>query len=159
MIQFLRKRSHPRLLFVSILEFYLLLLFSVVILPIRILPPALLEKEGQLADYLQLIPFRTISRTLKDSGVMSIQIIGNILLLLPLPILLGCMGKKSTFSGLLVRCFLVSAGIEILQLCIDIVLKYPSRTFDVDDLILNTFGIVIGIGIFKQIGKIRKPNL
>lgn len=51
---------------------------------------------------------------------------------------------------------MISFGIEFIQLCIDFVLQYPSRRFDVDDIILDVVGILIGMVIYKIISRFRR---
>ena len=47
----------------------------------------------------------------------------------------------------------ISLSTEILQL------PFPSRASDVDDLILNTLGVVVGYGIFAAVKKIRSLHI
>lgn len=76
------------------------------------------------------------------------QIICNILLFVPMPVFIKVSYKK--FSGL--KVILLSVGcsllLEVLQLCIDIVTRYPSHVCDIDDFILNSTGVVIGYLIY-----------
>lgn len=51
----------------------------------------------------------------------------------------------------------VAAAGSFISLCIEILqLPFPSRASDVDDLILNTLGVVIGYGIYSGVKRIRK---
>jgi glycopeptide antibiotics resistance protein len=138
-------------------EVYILLLISTTILPVRIINPSLIEQESRLMDYVQLFPFRTIKEVLLYEGIGSIQIIGNIILFIPLPILIAYTSKKHNTFSVFIKSFFAPMGIEIIQFCMDILLKYPSRKFDVDDIILNTTGILIGLFIFKVIFYFKNP--
>ena len=50
-----------------------------------------------------------------------------------------------------------AAAGAFISLCTEILqLPFPSRASDVDDLILNTLGVVVGYGIFAAVKWIRK---
>ena len=73
------------------------------------------------------------------------QIFGNILLLAPVPVFLGLIrpdmnGKKLFFTGLL-----SSVSIEALQLLENMAARYPNRVVDIDDVFLNTAGVLLGV--------------
>jgi glycopeptide antibiotics resistance protein len=78
-----------------------------------------------------------------------INFIGNIILFIPLGFLFPyAFDKKiSILKILLVGC-IVSFGIEITQY-----LVLSSRRADIDDIILNVFGVLIGFLIYKWIEK------
>lgn len=155
-IRLVKKNNSLRFFYVGIIELYVLLLISVTILPINIIDSSLMKAKSGLVNCFQLIPFRTITKIFRYDGFLSIQLIGNIVLLLPLPILIGFVVKNKSFAVLFIKCTMFSLGIEIAQVCIDLVLQYPSRRFDVDDIILNIIGILIGIVIFKTISCFEK---
>ena len=123
-----------------------MLLISVTIFPIRIIPSEMRTGKNSILDFCQLIPFKDIIDIVKNSGIINIQLIGNIILLMPMPVL----------KVLFFKSILFSFGIEIIQLIIDILLSYPSRIFDVDDIILNGIGILIGMIIFKILKEQQK---
>lgn len=75
---------------------------------------------------------------------------------MPMPVLIGYLSKKVNYKVLFFKSILFSFGIEIIQLIIDILLSYPSRIFDVDDIILNGIGILIGMIIFKILKEQQK---
>ena len=74
-----------------------------------------------------------------------VQVLGNIAMLFPLPIFLGCFknGNYKLLSAIKTT-FFVSLSIEITQLLIDILARVPTKVADVDDLILNVFGGILG---------------
>ena len=155
-VRAVRKTSKLKLFYVGIIELYVLLLFSVTILPIQIVDSVMLEEKIAFVNYFQLIPFYSIRALFKNHDFLSIQLVGNVILLMPLPILLGYINKKNSFMMLFAKCTAISLGIEIVQLCIDLVLQYPSRVFDVDDIILNAVGILLGILVFYLIFRFKK---
>lgn len=151
------KRGHRiRLCYIGIIELYIMLLISVTIFPIRIIPSEMRTGKNSILDFCQLIPFKDIIDIVKNSGIINIQLIGNIILLMPMPVLIGYLSKKVNYKVLFFKSILFSFGIEIIQLIIDILLSYPSRIFDVDDIILNGIGILIGMIIFKILKEQKK---
>ncbi|UYJ40660.1 MAG: VanZ family protein [Lachnospiraceae bacterium] len=151
------KRGHRiRRCYIGIIELYIMLLISVTIFPIRIIPSEMRTGKNSILDFCQLIPFKDIIDIVKNSGIINIQLIGNIILLMPMPVLIGYLSKKVNYKVLFFKSILFSFGIEIIQLIIDILLSYPSRIFDVDDIILNGIGILIGMIIFKILKEQQK---
>ena len=75
-----------------------------------------------------------------------INIIGNTALFIPSGVLLPVLYPKlDSLWKVLAAGKFISIGIEILQL------PFPSRVTDVDDLILNMLGLVIGYGIYALV--------
>lgn len=136
-----------RIAIVYSLILYLLCSYFMVLLP---LPK---EDIPRLVTTTQLIPFQFI-RVLSKIHFSSIidfvknpyvyQSFFNILLTLPLGVYLRYYFKKSWYHAILYG-FLISLSFELLQLTgILGIYQYPYRIFDVDDLILNTLGALIG---------------
>jgi len=109
----------------------------------------------QLRLRLNLVPFRTLHLQLKLLTEFDhprlirhslINLLGNVVLFIPLGIFLPKLWKKlQTLRNVL----LVTAGI-ILAVEITQVLTLLGRC-DIDDLILNLIGAAIGYGIYKRI--------
>ena len=74
-----------------------------------------------------------------------INIVGNIVLFIPIGILIPILWKIKDRYVILIG-FLISLSIEITQLFLD-------RVTDVDDLILNTLGVIIGVLVYKCVKK------
>ena len=98
--------------------------------------------------FLNLVPFRWIfeTYTMGFSRMMS-QVISNMLMFVPLGFLLPVVFKnfRSVFKTTILG-FLFSFSIEVIQ-------YFIGRSADIDDLILNTLGGIIGYGIFILFNK------
>ncbi|GKX67013.1 VanZ family protein [Inconstantimicrobium mannanitabidum] len=82
-----------------------------------------------------------------------INIVGNLVLLMPLSILVPMLFKKfRSMKKTIILCFLVSVSIEFLQFLS--MFCGNRRSVDIDDVILNTLGAVLGFFIFKYLQKI-----
>ena len=101
-------------------------------------------------SFINLVPFKIIIRDIKslingDYLIFLINIVGNILLFIPIGILVPMLWKIKDRYVILIG-FLISLSIEITQL-------YLGRVTDVDDLILNTSGVIIGLLVYKYVNK------
>ena len=101
---------------------------------------------------LNLIPFKIIYDTiteLKKGNInyLIISLSGNIIIFIPIgffiKLLWKCNDVKTVFYG-----FFTSLFIEITQIFI-------GRGTDIDDLILNTFGVFLGVILYKILKKLR----
>jgi len=94
-------------------------------------------------DHVNFKVFDTINRY----SIFSRQTIGNAIMLLPLGIFIPLLNKRlrtfPSFFIVLLISFLVSVGIEVLQLATNY------RSTDIDDVILNTAGACVGFMIYQ----------
>ncbi len=93
-----------------------------------------------------IIPFHEISSTIHDvSNHGLFNLIGNIVIFMPLGIFLGLMARSNHISylGVFLRSFSFSLCLESAQLLLAI------GSFDVDDLLLNAGGGVLGFIGFR----------
>ena len=82
-----------------------------------------------------------------------LNLFGNTAMFIPLGII-----WPSVFKKLDTRTKVIAAGVGF-SLCIEILqLPFFSRVTDVDDLILNSLGYLIGYGIYLIAKKVRKPS-
>lgn len=99
-------------------------------------------------DHVNFTAFKTIS----IYKIADKQIAGNFIMLLPfgiyLPLLFKRLRKPTGFLAVLIISFLVSVGIELLQLATHF------RSTDVDDVILNTSGACAGFIIYLLVKSI-----
>ena len=104
---------------------------------------------------INLIPFKSMTEMIANAvspGVPLRNIVLNILLFVPFGFLFGARGTvrrhlvlKGTLAGLL-----LSGGVETVQ-------YFLGRTTDVDDVILNTFGALVGCGAWKMVDMKKAP--
>jgi glycopeptide antibiotics resistance protein len=108
-----------------------------------------------LSAHINLVPLRTIGE-IAQPGVAAKaigQVVGNILLFVPLGVLLPLtVARFRTFRSVLVAGLLISAGIEVMQLAL-LLARLMNRSADIDDVILNTIGAVLGYSIWALLSK------
>lgn len=93
---------------------------------------------------LHLTPFMTIRQQMATLSTIEsvVQLLGNTLLFIPWGFFLPLLWKRYRhFFRMAGMCLLLTCGIEFIQLFID-------RTVDVDDLILNFAGSMVGAGLW-----------
>ena len=94
------------------------------------------------------IPFKSfLDFSEVNINIAILNIATNLLMLLPIGIILQLWLKRLSFSLLIV--FLTSLGIEVLQFI------FKKGVLDIDDLILNTFGGLMGILISRYVFSTR----
>lgn len=105
---------------------------------------SIIENEKDGLRNINLIPFRSISPYLRNitEPYAFKNIIVNILVFIPLGFFVSNKNSKNVFKALII-CLGVILSIE----CIQLILKIGF--FDIDDIILNFIGSLIGIGINK----------
>ena len=94
-----------------------------------------------------LIPFKEILRY--DVGTLNFhkQVLGNILLFIPFGYFVSCYCKIKRLGPIVLVTFLSSLIIEVVQ-------HFIGRSFDVDDIILNVVGGVIGFLLYISLNAI-----
>lgn len=123
-------------LFMLLFILYVMCLFEVVTLQ---------DHNYGLSNF---IPFKEIFRYQVGSRLFVRNIIGNLLLFLPYGYFASDYLKSKKVSLICFLTMLVSLTIELVQLNI-------GRTFDIDDIILNTCGGMLGYFLYHLVEKIK----
>jgi len=95
-----------------------------------------------------LVPFREINRSLQSlSDHAMVNLFGNVAIFLPLGFVLAFMWNRVRMAGVkIVSCaFLLSLGLETAQLV------FMIGQFDVDDILLNTLGGLLGFIVYRTV--------
>ena len=112
--------------------------------------PLLFDPERIFPPWVNLMPLVYLFDypSMKDA---LLNLIGNVAMFIPLGIVWPAVFKKlDTHHKVIVAGAGVSLCIELLQL------PFFGRASDIDDLILNTLGYVMGYGIYLAAKKLRK---
>ncbi|WEG18883.1 VanZ family protein [Alkalihalophilus pseudofirmus] len=151
-----KSKNKPKLTFRLLIysfSIYLLYVINYTIFPIPIGPDSKF-----MAEIMELknnfIPFQSI---FTQQGLLSFSTLGNLILLLPLGIYLPLILKRNSFYRTLLYGLCVSLGIELTQLVLSLVLGVTYRTFNIDDLILNTLGVAVGYLVYLIIRPLITP--
>ncbi|MGH4125565.1 MAG: VanZ family protein [Clostridium sp.] len=151
--QFLVKRE----IVFNIFSLYIFCFIGITLFPLFI---SFTGEKGYVG--INIVPvFNTIkdvANVMSDSQIQNFMIkfwikniLGNMLLLLPFGLLLPMLWEKfENIRNTLLISFIFSFSIEILQL-LSYYIGNRGRSFDIDDIILNTFGAWIGYMFYKKI--------
>lgn len=141
----MRKRFIPIILFVA----YAVFLIKVMVfksMPTVHVGQVMLNFSGTESGHpANFVPFKTILPYLlgyKGWIIAGINLAGNILPLIPIGFLLPLISKRMTWKKALLLSFVTALAIEIMQVVLDV------GIFDIDDVILNVLGVMIGFWAF-----------
>ena len=98
-----------------------------------------------------LVPFSEMFRYEIGSTSFYLNVVGNIVIFIPFGYLISTYIKPKRILSILIVSVISSATVEFVQLCI-------GRSFDVDDIILNSLGAIIGFLIYIGL-KNKKKHL
>lgn len=143
-----QKKSFSYLLFFSVFWIYLIGVISVVVFPIHI-PDGDLYSNFRLQINLAPLNFGSCA-----SPILCVRnIYENILLTLPLGFGISFIVRIKS-RNILWLALAVGLAFEILQLVISLVVRSPFRVVDINDVLLNAIGVVLGYGLFLIFGKL-----
>ena len=146
------KNSIKKIIISSLFYFYIISILAVTIFPI---PIQGLKEIGLYGwDNNNFIPFVSILDISFNDNLSVIikikQIIGNIVLFIPMGFFIPFIWKsKNNFRKALSIGILCSFSIELLQYIISLLLGFNYKVTDVDDILLNTLGFIIGFLLYK----------
>jgi glycopeptide antibiotics resistance protein len=116
------------------------------------------KRDFAFINRYNVIPFRTIGQYLRIRNVSSIipfivNIIGNIAVFIPfgiiMPIIISKRKRNNPIFAIAIGAILLSLSIELIQYIMSV------GVFDVDDLILNTIGALMGYFMYVFVRKLR----
>lgn len=94
------------------------------------------------------IPFTEIFRYKVGSSLFFLNVLGNIAIFIPFGLFISKVLKTTKFLPIFIISFIASGCIEGVQL-------YIGRAFDVDDVILNCIGSILGWFIYVMLVKLN----
>ncbi|WP_434564842.1 VanZ family protein [Thermoanaerobacterium thermosaccharolyticum] len=131
---------------------YAIELISIVFFPITFYPPM-----PNYTPNVNIVPMKDIIilMRLQPINIVIKNVVGNIILFIPLGFFVPIIYRKmNKFNYTLLLGLCVSVFIEIAQFIIDYLTKYPNHTCDVNDVILNIIGLILGFIIQRGIRKV-----
>ena len=131
--------------FVFYKEFLNLLFIIYALLLYRLLT----NTELNSSSGMNLVPFQEILRYPIGSPGFNKNVIGNILIFIPFGYFVSSYIKASKVSHILIVSVTTSLVVEFVQ-------KYIGRSFDIDDVLLNVTGAIIGFLLFIGLTAIKK---
>lgn len=136
--------------------FYVVLLLTITIFK-YVSPIGLFDNDREFYRSVNLIPFKTISEYISGSVDVSKSIIwdnilGNLCLFIPFGIYLLHFYKNHKAIHYIIMIVLTSIAIELIQYILSL------GATDIDDVILNSLGGVIGVLLYRMIDALMKDK-
>lgn len=146
--------NHFRIMIISVFILYMTAVISITFFPLTY-DPSLKQASDVLSQRLILKPFQTtISYVcLSNPFVIFVQLGGNIIMTIPFGIMLPMIAKNKKIYFYLLLILALPLFIETSQLVLGIILQTFYRTADIDDVIYNFLGGMIGLSIYKLLPK------
>lgn len=129
--------------------FYKEFLNLIFIIYVLLLYQLLTNVETNTSGGYNLIPFIEITRYEIGSKLFMYNVIGNIVIFIPFGYFVSGYIKASKVSHILAVSVISSLTVEVVQLQI-------GRSFDIDDIILNVCGAIIGFLLYIGLCAIKK---
>lgn len=108
-----------------------------------------------------IIPFSDIFQIINNNSLNGIisQLVNNLILLSPLGFYAPLIWRKfKNMKSIIFLGMIVSVGIASTQFIISTIISFTYRGFIIDNIILNTIGVVIGFLILKLISPLLKKS-
>jgi glycopeptide antibiotics resistance protein len=142
-----QKKSFSYLFFLSAFWLYLIGVVSVVVFPIHIPDDKLYPN---ISLQMNLVPFDFGAC---DPPILCVKnIYENILLTIPFGFGISFISKIRP-RNIYWLALAVGLMLEITQLVISLIVHSPFRVVDINDVLLNAIGVLIGYGLFRIFGK------
>ncbi|GMX67546.1 VanZ family protein [Paenibacillus elgii] len=149
----------------TLLIFYLhiLVVISITLFPIPVQSNLLLSlKQGNIEPNMNFIPFKSIIDIMQNSVspfVAVKQIAGNILMCAPFGFYAPLLFQQIKSSiRIIISGILFGLCIELSQLIIGVGIGFFYRSLDVDDIILNTIGVILGYAFLTLLKRFDVKN-
>lgn len=129
---------------------YIGAVIAVTMFPIPLDPQLIADRtvDGILRN--NFVPFATMVSAFRDGpDYFALQVLGNLVLLVPFGFLLPVVWVPARRAKMGLRAILIAAlSIEAAQLVVSAAIGYTYRQADIDDVILNVLGGMLGFGMF-----------
>ncbi len=130
------------------------LLMAKILLFKNVAPSEIFSSDREISRTLAIIPFQSIMKYY-NSGVLwasVLNVIGNIVIFIPFGIYLTLYTKNKTLKKATFITLVTSLSVEVVQYVLDIGIA------DIDDIILNVIGGVVGVLVYKILRLILKQD-
>lgn len=134
---------------------YICFLLKVTFFPIPIQKETVLGLQNASLEY-NFIPLHSIGRIISENmefpKILFLQICGNLLLVFPVGVYLPLVSKKyQSAKRMFITVLFLGIAIELAQHMLNMVVSFHYRSVDVDDVILNTLGGMIGYIVHRYV--------
>ncbi len=131
---------------ILILIYIVYFLFMAKILLFKNVPPSeVFGSDREISRTIALVPFDSILKYYNSGNLWAsmLNVVGNVVIFIPFGVYLMLYSKKYTGKSAVFIVFITSLLVEVTQFVLDIGIA------DVDDIILNVIGGLIGVWVYK----------
>ncbi len=150
LIRLLRSGSHrARVLCIGIFSVYAIEALKEILFPIPV--DGIIAQDFAAVDFwvfANFVPLKDLFGEVADRG----QILQNVLVGIPFGFGAWFVFRRASATRVAIAGFAASLSVEIAQLAIGGLIGFMYRVVDVNDLILNTLGVLVGIAMFAVFG-------
>lgn len=130
---------------------YVAWVVSMTVFPVPLLGPGPVERVVSSLNHPNVVPTRTIRETLQleSAWQRARLLLGNILVFVPFGLLVPALAARvRSWPHALLAGLAFSVSIELAQLAVSLAVGYWYRMPDVDDVLLNVTGVMLGYALF-----------
>ena len=147
-----KKISIHKQIVIFLFFIYFIGVLSVTLFPLPVQKELIIYRRELSYVTNNFIPFTTIKEIIDQGNIKSVirTLIANIILFIPLGSILPLLWQRAfKLSMVFLWGFAGSISVEFLQYLISLLIGYTYRSTDIDDVILNIVGAVIGFSMLK----------
>lgn len=140
-----KKLSPKRLILITLYYAYIMMVFGTTLFPIQNYPLT----YPPIHNFIPFVTVKELITTLPTSIAIK-QILGNLIMFMPFGFLFAFFANKNQFLKCVIFALFFAVSIEFIQFILGVTFVGSQyRSIDVDDVILNTVGAILGYVIFK----------
>ncbi|GFN33213.1 VanZ family protein [Paenibacillus xylaniclasticus] len=162
-LNFLKRKTQSINAVLFLILFHITLVVSITLFPIPIQKNLLSDlRSTNSVSVHNFIPLKSIIELLTNSVSPTVylkQIVGNIIMCVPFGFLWPILIKRITLKRMLVLAISIGFGIEATQYIINTAIDYDYRSIDIDDVLLNFIGVLLGYCLLLLLNKKSKKTL
>ncbi len=147
------KLTLENILLISIYIIYFIFMAEILLFK-NVRPSEIFGSDRDISRQLAIMPFQSIMKYYNSGNIWAsiLNVIGNIVVFIPFGIYLMLYTKKNTSVKATTTVFFTSLSVEVIQFVLDIGIA------DVDDIILNVIGGIVGVLGYKFLKLIFKQD-
>ena len=151
----LRRAPWRQVALQTLLVVYVAWIVSMTLFPVPLDGAGPIERVASELNRPNVVPLHTIRETLQleSSRQRARLFLGNILVFVPFGLLMPVLSARvRSWPRALLAGLAFSGSIELAQLAVSLAVGYWYRMPDVDDLLLNVVGVLLGYALFVTLG-------
>ncbi len=149
-----QKNSKNQDIILILIYIFYFLLMSKILLFKNVPPSEIFGSDRDISRTLAIIPFQSIMKYYNSGNLWAsvLNVIGNVVIFIPFGVYLKLYTKNKSSKKAITTVFWTSLIVEVVQFVLDIGIA------DIDDIILNAIGGIIGVWVYNLLKLIFKDD-